>query len=78
MEDMRSPQLPYLTQDLWTCDRKQYDLPVYTIEDETLKVTVTPQFAGKVWGIFDKTKERELLFANRAHQPANIGALKVK
>lgn len=23
MEDMRSPQLPYLTQDLWTCDRKQ-------------------------------------------------------
>ena len=23
MEDKRSPQLPYLTQDLWTCDRKQ-------------------------------------------------------
>ena len=27
MEDMRSPQLPYLTQDLWTCDRKTEDIP---------------------------------------------------
>lgn len=76
MEDMRSPQLPYLTQDLWTCDRKQEDIQAYTMETEALKVTITPQFAGKVWGIYDKIRERELLYANRAHQPANIGALK--
>lgn len=76
MEDMRSPQLPYLTQDLWTCDRKQEDIQAYTLETDALKVTITPQFAGKVWGIYDKHRERELLYANRAHQPANIGALK--
>ena len=76
MEDMRSPQLPYLTQDLWTCDRKQEDIQAYTMETDALKVTITPQFAGKVWGIYDKVRERELLYANRAHQPANIGALK--
>jgi hypothetical protein len=76
MEDERSPQLPYLTQDLWTCDRKQEDLPVWLMEDDELKVTITPQFAGKVWAIYDKSRERDILFNNRAHQPANIAALK--
>ena len=76
MADTRSPQLPYLTQDQWTCDRKDESIEVYTMETEGLKVTITPQYAGKVWGIYDKKREQELLFANRAHQPANIGALK--
>ncbi len=76
MTDMRSPQLPYLTQDLWTCDRKKEDITVYTLEDDDLKVTITPQYAGKIWGIYDKNRKKDLLFANRAHQPANIGALK--
>jgi len=76
MTDMRSPQLPYLTQDLWTCDRKIEDIDVWIMENEYLKVTVTPQYAGKVWGIYDKKRKQELLYHNRAHQPANIGALK--
>lgn len=76
MEDMRSPQLPYLTQDLWTCDRKSEDIPTWTMESDSLLVTITPQYAGKVWAIYDKVREREWLFNNRAHQPANIGALK--
>ena len=76
LEDERSPQLPYLTQDLWGCEREQKDIDTIVLENDELKVTVTPQYAGKVWGIWDKKRQRELLFANRAHQPANIGALK--
>lgn len=76
MDDMRSPQLPYLTQDSWTCDRKPEDIPVWLLEDENLKVTITPQYDGKVWAIYDKQRGKELLYNNRAHQPANIGALK--
>jgi hypothetical protein len=76
MEDERSPQLPYLTQDLWTCDRKPTDLPVWNLEDESLRVTISPQYAGKVWTIYDKVRGRDILFNNRAHQPANIAALK--
>lgn len=76
MEDERSPQLPYLTQDLWTCDRTLADIDAWVLEDEDLKVTVTPQFAGKVWTIFDKKRGKDVLFNNRAHQPANIAALK--
>jgi hypothetical protein len=76
MEDERSPQLPYLTQDQWTCDRKQEDIDVWILETDDLKVTITPQYAGKVWGIYDKREGRDLLFNNRAHQPANIATLK--
>ena len=74
--DLRSPQLPYLTQDLWGCEREPTDVPAYALEDEHLKVIVTPQWAGKVWTIFDKARGKDVLFNNRAHQPANIGALK--
>ena len=76
LEDERSPQLPYLTQDLWGCERKDDDISVWTMQNDYLKVTITPQYAGKVWGIFDKVRQKELLYANRAHQPANIAALK--
>lgn len=76
MTDMRSPQLPYLTQDQWTCDRKSEDIDVWIMEDEKLKVTITPQYSGKVWALFDKERQKDLLYNNRAHQPANIGALK--
>lgn len=37
MEDERSPQLPYLTQDQWTCDRKNEDIDVWTMENDDLK-----------------------------------------
>jgi hypothetical protein len=76
MEDERGPQLPYLTQDQWTCDRNLTTLPTWIMESESLMVTITPQFAGKVWGIYDKRRGQELLFNNRAHQPANIAVLK--
>ena len=76
MTDMRSPQLPYLTQDLWTCERKTENIDVWKLESEDISVTITPQYAGKVWGIYDKKRSREWVFNNRAHQPANIGALK--
>ena len=76
MEDMRSPQLPYLTQDLWTCDRKVGSIPAWLMETDDIRVTITPQYAGKISAIYDKKRQRDLLFDNRAHQPANIGALK--
>jgi hypothetical protein len=44
--DLRSPQLPYLTQDEWTCDRTPTDVPSLRVETESLVVEVTPQFGG--------------------------------
>ena len=75
-EDLRSPQLPYLTQDLWGCEREEKTFDAYNLESDDLIVTVTPQWSGKVWSIYDKKRKRDILYNNRAHQPANIGALK--
>lgn len=36
----------YISIDLWTCDRKIEDIDVWTMENEFLKVTITPQYAG--------------------------------
>lgn len=75
-DDLRSPQLPYLTQDLWTCDRKNDSIEVYIMENDHLRVTITPQYGGKISSVFDKKRNREMLYNNKAHQPANIGVLK--
>jgi len=40
--DLRSPQLPYLTQDMWTCDRQAEDIEVFIYENEYLRVTINP------------------------------------
>lgn len=71
--DERSPQLPYLTQDLWGCEREEEEIDVYTLETDDLSVTITPQYAGKIWSMFDKQRNKDLLYNNKAHQPANIG-----
>ncbi len=36
----------FMYTDLWTCDRKTEDIDVWTMENEFLKVTITPQYAG--------------------------------
>jgi len=73
--DLRSPQLPYLTQDIWTCERKENEIDIWIYENEYLRVSIYPQFGGKIAGIFDKKRNRDWIFDNDAHQPANIGTL---
>ena len=72
--DLRSPQLPYLKYDTWGCERKPATLPAIVLDSSSMRVTVTPEFGGKVWGMYDKVAGREFFFHNPAHQPANIGA----
>jgi hypothetical protein len=46
------------------------------MESDTLKLLLTPQYAGKIWRVLDKRNGKDLFFNNPAHQPANIGTLK--
>jgi len=72
--DLRSPQLPYLKLDTWTCERKEKTEPAIILETSELRATITPQHGGKIWGMYDKVNKKEFFFNNHAHQPANIGA----
>ena len=41
--DLRSPQLPWLIQDMWGCERTPTDIETVELESKSLKVTITPQ-----------------------------------
>ena len=74
--DLRSPQLPNLSQDIWGCEREEEEIDVWVYENDWMKVGITPQWGGRVNSIVDKITGRENLFKNKAHQPASIGVLK--
>uniref|UniRef100_A0A7S3JMS0 DUF5107 domain-containing protein n=1 Tax=Aureoumbra lagunensis TaxID=44058 RepID=A0A7S3JMS0_9STRA len=76
MEDLRGPQLPHLSQDLWDCTRQpNVSFPSIVLENKYLKVDIIPRFGGRVWSIYDKVRHRHLVYANPSHQPANIAVL---
>ena len=59
-EDLRSPQLPYLTQDLWTCDRKVTDIETIELESESMIASIIPQWGGRIWRLYDKINKRAI------------------
>lgn len=42
------------------------------LENEYLIATFTPQWGGKLWSLFDKKENKELLFNNHVFKPANL------
>ncbi len=42
------------------------------LENEYLKATFLPAFGGKLWSLFDKAEEKELLFTNTVVCPCNL------
>lgn len=75
--DLRVPQLPWRIQEDWGCEamanRTKVNVPVVVVENEVLRVAITPQWGGKIWSAFHKKFDRQLFFNNPAHQPGNIG-----
>lgn len=78
--DLHVPKLPWRLQEDWGCegrgDVKPTDVKVVTIETDSLRAAVTPQWGGKVWSLYNKVHKKQLFFNNPAHQPGNIGYLK--
>jgi hypothetical protein len=74
--DLHAPNLPYLTQDDWSCEREPTNVSVITYEDEHLRLSITPQWGARIWSVYDKARGRDWTFSNPAHQPANIAVLK--
>lgn len=64
--------LPYLNQNWY--DRSQETKPIETIilENEHLKASFLPEWGGRLMSLYDKKKEKELLFDNPVLQPCNL------
>lgn len=64
--------LPYGVQDRYGRERELVELKTVVMENKYLRATFVPQFGGKLWSLFDKENDRELLMANPVLQPGNL------
>jgi len=64
--------LPYLEQNSYTRERKSVELQTIILENAYLRVTFLPDYGGRIYSIYNKTKKQELLYKNNVMQPANL------
>ena len=63
---------PYKAQDCYSRELIREGLDAIVLENEHLRATFVPSLGGKLWSLFDKDAEKELLFANHVFRPAYL------
>ena len=64
--------LPYKIQDNYTRDLKPRKFKAAILENEYLKAVFLPELGGRLWSLFDKKENLELLYVNKVFQPGNL------
>ena len=63
---------PYKYQNMYNRDLKPTEYDCVILENEYIKATFMPNFGGKLWSLYDKKENRELLFKNSVVRPCNL------
>jgi len=63
---------PYKSQDCYSRDLTRDGLDAVALENDHLRAVFVPECGGKLWSLYDKDRERELLFANHVFRPAYL------
>lgn len=69
---MISTMLPYLQQDGYDRDKKPRGFKAAVLENAHLRAVFLPELGGRLWSLYDKDEERELLYVNPVFQPGNL------
>jgi len=64
--------LPYTLQDSYTRQRRPKSFKAIILENDILRATFMPEYGGRLWSLFHKPTQRELLSVNPVFQPANL------
>lgn len=64
--------LPYTMQDAYGRDRQLRAIRTAVLENELLRATFLLDFGGRLWSLYHKQAQRELLHNNPVLQPANL------
>ena len=64
--------LPYGMQDRFTQNRTPRRYETIVMENDVLRAEFLPQFGGRLYSLWNKREQRELLFKNPVFQPANL------
>ena len=64
--------IPYTTQDGYNRARNIRGFKSAVLENEYLKATFIPELGGRLWSLYDKKEDKELLYDNNVFQPGNL------
>ena len=64
--------LPYHIQSGYDRGRNEQEFDAVILENEYLKATFVTELGGRLWSLYDKKAEKELLYANDVFQPGNL------
>ncbi len=64
--------LPYTVLDQYDRNIEKRDMDVAILENEYLRATFMLDLGGRLWSLYSKTENRELLYENPVYQPANL------
>lgn len=64
--------LPYSMQDGYSRERHAREFRVAVLENDILRATFLLEFGGRLWSLFQKPSQRELLSVNPVFQTANL------
>lgn len=64
--------LPYTMQDGYDRNLTERAHKTAVLENEYLRAEFAVELGGRLWSLYSKTEERELLFRNNVFQPANL------
>ena len=70
---MISTILPYQLQDGYNRNKQMRNFKAAVIENDHLKAVFLPELGGRLWSLYDKDLQRELLYVNPVYQPGNLG-----
>ena len=56
--------LPHRWQDRYTRELKSREISTVVLENENLRATFLPELGGRLYSLFDKENQHELLFTN--------------
>ncbi|MDR2019776.1 MAG: DUF5107 domain-containing protein [Treponema sp.] len=64
--------LPYRRQDRYGRTLTEMELPLIVMENEFLRAGFVPSLGGRLWFLFDKKRNRDILYRNPVFRPANL------
>ncbi|HEY8443243.1 MAG TPA: DUF5107 domain-containing protein, partial [Clostridia bacterium] len=71
-EGMVSDMLPYLSQDNYDRVLREKEFKAIILENQNLRATILTEYGGRLYSLYDKKADRELLYKNRIFQLANL------
>lgn len=67
-----STLLPYLSQDGYDRQLRDTVFQAAILENEFMRATFLPELGGRLWSLYHKKLDRELLYVNNIVQPCNL------